>query len=181
MIDIQPLKDLAAECSLVVDTLNQLKHLKPWTEADGAQDLEKWHREFHQIFRTLSTLPDPTRVVTFGEELAAVLARIAGTDAPPEPPKEEALLPEEPTLFRVKVTKDGGVAGDENNNCTWTYTVTSVYDVELGTAITPEKARYPKCTYDQPGAATPGLAYWHTDNTIKLYEALEEIPDTNVC
>ena len=100
-----------------------------------------------------------------------------------EPESQARLLPEKATLFRVTVTMDAGSghAGDENTNCTYTYTVTSLAGDELGTAKTPEKPRYEKCTYKQPGAASPGLAYWDSDNVLHLYEALEEIPDTTEC
>jgi len=98
-----------------------------------------------------------------------------------EPEETARIIPERADIFRVKVTKDGGSAGDEDNNCSWTYTVTSLGGDELGTEITPEKDRYPKCAYKEPGENSPGLAYWHTDDTLKLYEVLDEVPDTTVC
>ncbi len=92
MIDLEPLTDFAAGYSKILDTFEQLKQLKPPKEADGIRAFEEWFREFQQTLLTLSEVPDAGLLVTFGEELVALLARIAGTDAPQPPPEEEALL-----------------------------------------------------------------------------------------
>ena len=113
-----------------------------------------------------------------GAEVRTGPAGIAIGVSPAKPPLES--LPEEPALFRVTVTVDDGEAGSAAADCSWTYTVAGIEGDELGTGITPEKPRYAKCAYAEPDDASPGLAWWHTDGTIKLYEALEEVPSTNV-
>jgi len=153
----------------------QRQALRPLAEAAEA---------LGQLLEAIRSAPEETAdpgTEALGQKVAGVEIR-AGQKMPErDQPPSAHLFGSKAALFRVKVTKDGGVAGDENNNCTWTYTVTSTAGEELGMTVTPEKPRYPKCAYDQPAAGSPGLAFWHTDHTIKLYEALEEIPDTNVC
>lgn len=93
MIDTQELVDFGKEYALVLDAFEQFKGLEPPTGAEGAQGLERWFREFEQIWLTITVAPEPERLARFAEELDEVLARIGGTDAPPPPAEEEALLP----------------------------------------------------------------------------------------
>jgi len=153
----------------------QRQALRPLAEATDA---------LGQLVEAIRTAPEETAdpgIEALAQKVVGVEIRVAGKMPEPDELPRAHLFGSNAALFRVKVTKDAGVAGDKDNNCTWTYTVTSVAGEELGTAVTPEKPRYPKCTYEEPAAGSPGLAYWHTDHTIKLYEALGEIPDTTVC
>ena len=82
--------------------------------------------------------------------------------------------------FSCKVGKDGGSAGDEDNTCTFTYTVKTLTGDELGTEISPQKKRVEKCIYNQPGNDSYGLACYDGE-TLVLLEAFEEYPDSKVC
>lgn len=92
-------------------------------------------------------------------------------------------LPSDPLggTFAVKVTKDGGDAGSEDADCTFTYTVKDLAGNELGTAMTPKRPRFTHVEYAQPATDSPGLAYYDDQGDLQLYEAVEEIPETDVC
>ena len=144
-------------------------------ERDALQPFVESMEAVRRLVDGICNLPDATPAVPL--PVVPPQTQVLG----PEPESDARIIPERADIFRVKVTKDGGSAGDEDNNCSWTYTVTSLEGDELATGVTPEKDRYAKCAYAEPGANSPGLAYWDTTDTLKLYEALDEIQDTNVC
>jgi len=82
-------------------------------------------------------------------------------------------------IFPVLVTKDGGVAGDADTDCSFTYTVKDLAGVELGTALSPQSGRLPKTEYTEPGADSPAVAYFDTSGDMQLYHVAGEIPVTD--
>jgi hypothetical protein len=86
-------------------------------------------------------------------------------------------------LRLVKVSKDGGVAGTDATNCTWTYTVKTLGGTTMETTISPEQARYPNTTYLQAG--TGGRSEYaiaqYVSGTLKLIWVPGEIADTSTC
>ena len=92
MIDTTPVETFAAEVSVLVDTLRQLKDIEPPKEQEGVQGLERWFRDFQQSLRTMSVTPDPARLTEWAEEVATEINRLRGADQPPGPPEEEAML-----------------------------------------------------------------------------------------
>lgn len=83
------------------------------------------------------------------------------------------------TVIPVSCTKDGGSAGDEDNDCSFTYTISPVFGSgTLDTDLTPKKDRYPKTTYKQSGGY--GLAVY-TDGSWELLIVYSEIPDPQTC
>jgi len=92
-------------------------------------------------------------------------------------------LPSDPLggVFAAKVTKDGGSAGSKDADCTFTYTVKDLAGNELGTTLTPKRPRFTHVEYAQPSADSPGLAYYDDQGALQLYDAVEEIPETDTC
>ena len=81
------------------------------------------------------------------------------------------LLPQYPTsVFPVIVSVDGGVAGDESTDCSFTYEVDDINENKLGDSLTPQKPRAPLTTY-LPGTLY-GWAFW-LNGTLILLDALE--------
>ena len=93
MVDTTLVEKFAAEYSVLVDALQQLKNLEPPRAAEGIQGLEAWFREFQQSLRTISMMPDAECLKEFAEDVDAALSRIGGAVPPPPPPEEEGLLP----------------------------------------------------------------------------------------
>ena len=102
------------------------------------------------------------------------------------------------STFAVKVTSDGGVAGDDTTDCTLTYSCkrlkSEVIDPPILDAnVSPLRKRYPKITYSIPEADSIGVAtylpavgnfediHFGPQNIFKLLYAIEEIEDTDVC
>jgi len=101
--------------------------------------------------------------------------------------------------FLVKVTSDGGVAGDDTTDCTLTYSCQRLKTEVLAPRaidkeISPEKKRYPKITYSTPEANSLGVAIYlpslfeyqedipfQPAEIFKLLYVLEEVQDTDVC
>jgi len=85
-------------------------------------------------------------------------------------------------LQLVLVTKDGGVAGDADNNCTYTYTVEYLDDsTTIATTQTPETPRYAKTAYYYAGEnSSSRYALWHSAEA-KLLICFGEIAQTSVC
>jgi len=92
MVDTTLVETFAAEYSIVVDTLRQLRDLEPPREAEGVQGLERWFRDFQQSLRTMSVTPDPERLTAWAEEVATEVNRLRAAEQPPGPPQEEGLL-----------------------------------------------------------------------------------------
>ena len=84
------------------------------------------------------------------------------------------------SLFAVLVTKDGGVAGDAATDCTFTYTVKDLLGAELATALSPLRPRFAHTEYVEPGADSPGIAWYDADGDLQLLEAVEEVPKTDL-
>ena len=84
------------------------------------------------------------------------------------------------SLRAVLVTKDGGSAGSSSTNCTFTYTVKDLSGLALGSGLTPKRPRYANTEYYQPATDSYGLAFI-ANNTLNLYEAIEERPKETSC
>jgi len=67
--------------------------------------------------------------------------------------------------FVVKVEMDGGYAGSESEDCSYTYTVKSLAGDVLGTQKTPEAARYPLTEYWYGGEDAD-----HSDYGLACYD-----------
>ena len=83
-------------------------------------------------------------------------------------------------LRMVKVVKDGGVAGSASTNCTWTYTISTLSDVELETGLTPHRSRYANTIYTQAPDDSYGQAVKIDGNWVLLV-AWQEIEQTSTC
>ncbi len=89
-----------------------------------------------------------------------------------------------PDFFMVKVEKDGGVAGDDTETCTFTYTVTDMADVEIATEVELEQERIEKITYLEAGAdgrSEYASAAFDGDDELILMYVPGEVPDPNTC
>lgn len=85
--------------------------------------------------------------------------------------------PPPPDLFRVTVATDGGTAGNATTKCSFTYTVTSLGGIELGTLKAPTKARAALGVYvvgDDIGWA------YYDDTGFQLWDA-NEVISTEAC
>ena len=91
--------------------------------------------------------------------------------------------------FVVTVVKDGGSAGSDEEECSYTYTVTDMDGSELGTGITPQKPRYHYVAYWYAGetrtapataTSTYGLACYD-GTTLVLLVAYGEIAKDDAC
>lgn len=76
-------------------------------------------------------------------------------------------------LFAVRVSVDGGAAGDATTTCTWTYTVTLDSGFELGTGMTPEKCRLPMVPYVETADETWGAGFFDKVGAFVLWDANE--------
>lgn len=82
-------------------------------------------------------------------------------------------------VFCVRVTKDGGSAGNAGVDCSFTYTCTAFAGgFVYGTGKTPERRRWPKVAYVFASPGSIGLATRDVDGTFILLDALGEHPDT---
>lgn len=95
----------------------------------------------------------------------------------PEPGKKTPLPAG--NLFAVRLTQTGGSAGNATTPCSFSYTVKDISNTDtFGTAVsmTGYGHRIVNATHI---AGTYGMAYWHTDGTIRLLWADERIDQTN--
>jgi len=78
--------------------------------------------------------------------------------------------------FVVKVEMDGGYAGNESEDCSYTYTVKSLSGDVLGTQKTPEAARYPRTEYWYGGEDAA-----HSDYGLACYdnESSDSVSDSD--
>lgn len=83
-------------------------------------------------------------------------------------------------MFPVTVTIDGGSAGSDAATCTFTYEVKALDGSVIGTGKTPEKRRFTFTEYSSTPAASPGTAYFDSDNVLHLFDA-NELPMTEAC
>jgi len=81
--------------------------------------------------------------------------------------------------FKVKVTRDGGQAGDINQTCSFTYAVTNERDEVLSTGLTPDVGRIPNCEYFEPEAGSPGLGYYDAGG-FHLHSVAQERPTGDI-
>ena len=107
MIDIQPFSDFEAEYSAIVDALERWRTLEPPAESEGMKGIARWFNEFHRIALTITSLPNPSRLTEFAEELDRTLANMAertksGTDEKTDP--EDGELLDEPEILYGKPT-----------------------------------------------------------------------------
>ncbi|MCX7887422.1 MAG: hypothetical protein N3B01_09260, partial [Verrucomicrobiae bacterium] len=77
-----------------------------------------------------------------------------------------------PETIPVMLQQDGGQQGDEDTDCSFTYTASSFNGKTILTAASPINYRIPKCQY-QP--ATYGLVFFGTNQNLQLL-ALDEGP-----
>jgi hypothetical protein len=80
-------------------------------------------------------------------------------------------------VFPVLVSQVGGVAGDEDTQCSFTYDVTSLSAVDIASAASPIWARP---AFGAMVAATHGTAYVNTSGATVLYQ-VDEVPDVEIC
>jgi hypothetical protein len=89
-----------------------------------------------------------------------------------------------PDLFIVLMQNDGGVAGDDATDCSFTYSIFRLDDTEmsdpLAEALVPKRKRLPLTTYIAAADSTWGLATFQNE-TWSLLDVYEELPDTSVC
>jgi len=102
------------------------------------------------------------------------------------------------STFLVKVTVDGGAAGDDTTDCSFTYSCKRlksevIAPPTIDTEVSPLRKRYPKITYSTPEPDSLGVATYLPSLTnfedlhfgpapvFKLLHVLEEIEDTDIC
>ncbi len=88
------------------------------------------------------------------------------------------------TPFACLVRQDGGVAGDDTTNCTFTYELLTFDNVTIATGKTPFRPRYPKTTYIKAPDFSVGRVEWFGafgGGQVELEDTLEEIEDTSAC
>lgn len=96
--------------------------------------------------------------------------------------------PADGEVFTVLVVNDGGQAGGESSNCTFTYTVKDLdgntmkknADGDDATGISPEYARLANIEYEPAGENSYGLAC-RDGGQLKLLACLAERPKTATC
>jgi hypothetical protein len=74
------------------------------------------------------------------------------------------------TIFPVTVSQTGGSNGNSTTAATYTYTVTSLAGVQLGTAMSPEVPRFMIGTMT---AATKGTGYYTSAGVFTLHQVFE--------
>lgn len=123
---------------------------------------------------TLGTVPDEDNCIVWDlRKLASIGAGVCvGSDADGKPiiVMHRPLIGE---LFVVGLDQDGGADGDGSSAATWTYTATTLDDVELGTSLSPQR---PRDSYGQREPASMGTGYYDPNGDFKLAEAWETIP-----
>jgi hypothetical protein len=122
----------------------------------------------------------PVRVIiahAAGETLFATRCR-SGTDQTYDssPVVWQEVIAQPGILFAVTLSQTGGSNGNKTTAASWTYTVTSLAGVQLGTSKSPEWPR-PNGTMT---AATKGLAYYDNDGALVLSVAFEQ-PGSGGC
>jgi len=85
----------------------------------------------------------------------------------------------DPHTFGVKVTKDGGSAGNKTTQCSFTYTVKDLAGNTLATAKSPSRPRPLKGAMDPPADNSYGLAFYD-GSTLVLWDAGETL-DVEAC
>lgn len=85
-------------------------------------------------------------------------------------------------LELVLVVKTGGAAGDSTTSCTFVYKLKDIFGVDIpgATGLTPDRPRFTNTEYNQPADGSPGLAWVDAGGAWHLYEAVEEIPETDL-
>jgi len=93
-----------------------------------------------------------------------------------------------PVFFLVECTVDGGVAGDDTTDCTFTYTVIETNNgIEIATGATPDRRRLVKTTHKTESSnganddISDAWAYFETDGSFVLVWPWNELPVTAVC
>ena len=79
-----------------------------------------------------------------------------------------------PEVLPCTVEQDGGDAGDCTTDCSFTYTATTLGDVQLDTGMDPDNGRMSGVTYT---AGTTGVAYIKADGSFGLV-VTDEVPTT---
>jgi len=78
VLDTESVNEFEAMYSTLMDTLEQLKRLRPPLESEGPQAVALWFRDFHSILQTLPPYDDSGPLVEFAEETAAAVATVGG-------------------------------------------------------------------------------------------------------
>lgn len=76
--------------------------------------------------------------------------------------------------FSVRITVDGGSAGDDETTCSWTYTVKTLRGKTIGEDMSPLAHRVPEVTYVETPEDSRGIAFYDTDGTLQLLWANEQ-------
>ena len=100
----------------------------------------------------------------FGNRCGTTLGGISSTDG----------------IFPVKVTQTGGSAGNKTTQCSFTYTVETINDVQLATVQSPAKKRPSVGKMAAPASDSYGLAFYDEDGDLVLYDANETLAP-NAC
>ena len=177
-VDAQNVVDFEDGLNKVFDWIEGLKQLPPPRDVEDPLALAEWFREFHQLSRTVLALPDTDLLRRFAQDVELALGQ--RQEGPPQTAADRVLW-QRPSIFRVLVTKDGGAAGSDAADCSFTYGVTSCAGATLGAGMTPKRPRLTKVEYEEPSAASPGLGYYDSDGAFQLYEAIEEFPKETTC
>lgn len=82
-------------------------------------------------------------------------------------------------MFMVNLTQDGGSAGDQSTQCSFTYTVTDIHGNQLATSATPNKQR-PTIGKMVSGDGLVGSGYFTASGAFVLQDANETL-DTGAC
>lgn len=82
--------------------------------------------------------------------------------------------------FAVLVTQTGGSSGGTASACTFTYDVTDLAGVSLGTAMTPARPRPTIGKMKAPSAGAYGIGFFDEAGDFVLWDP-GEVPDPEVC
>ena len=79
-------------------------------------------------------------------------------------------------VIRGLAVKTGGIDGSftSSTTCAYVYTIKDLSGTELATGQSPDRVRYPNCTYTVPAGDQPALLYVKLDGTWGLIDVLTE-------
>ena len=83
-----------------------------------------------------------------------------------------------PEIFPVTDSNDGGDAGSCDSDCSFTYTATTLGDIEVDTGMEPDNGRMSGVTYS---AGSNGIAYIKADGSFGLIVSDETPQTTTKC
>ena len=185
MPDTQNLADFEGGYAALLDTVDQLRQIPVPAESEDVKGLIEWHKTFKSVLSSMPEVPDPDSLTRFAESVDQEIKELTDKVNGESGPRGSGDLRDDGLLLRlevfaVKVTKDGGVAGDDATDCTWTYTVKDLFGNTLGTAVAPERARYSHVAYTYAPNDSYGLACYDGE-TLKLLVCFGEIETSGPC